>query len=80
MKVSPVDNMAAIISSAQAIKNIEAQMRGNEIKRQLERNHERMVDQQLSRRRNELALDQLYFERAIQQAKLIKGTNVDLYV
>jgi hypothetical protein len=80
MKISPVDNMAAIISSAQAIKNIQAQMLRHEIKQQLEKNYDRTVEQQLNRRHNELMLDQMYFERAIQQAKLIKGTNVDLYI
>lgn len=80
MKIGAVDHIASMISSAQAIRNIQAQMLRHEIKKQMEKNYDRNLELQLSRRRNELMLDQTYFERAVQRARLAKGTNVDLYI
>jgi hypothetical protein len=79
MKISPVDNTDAIIATAQALKSIERQQRANEVNRQLERNYEYMVDLRLSRRREELILDQLYFQRSIQKSRMIKGSYLDIY-
>ena len=80
MNVTAIDNTAAMIATAQAIRNLDAQIVRHAIERKIEQERGRVQEEVLSRRRSELLLDQAYFERAYTKAKLIKGTNVDLYI
>lgn len=80
MNVTAIDNTAAMIATAQAIRNLDAQIVRHAIERKIEQERSRVQEEVLSRRRSELLLDQAYFERAYTKAKLIKGTNVDLYI
>jgi len=80
MNVTAIDNTAAMIATAQALRNLDAQMFRHGVERRLAQEHSRIQEQQFSRRRQELLLDQAYFDKAYTKAKLIKGTNVDLYI
>lgn len=80
MNVTAIDNTAAMIATAQAIRNLDAQIVRHAIERKIEQERSRVQEEVLSRRRSELLLDQAYYERARTKAVLIKGTNVDLYI
>jgi hypothetical protein len=80
MRVAATDNTAAIIATAQALKNLEAAMMRHAIERKLVNDRNDAQELRFSRRREELLLDQLYFERADTKTKIVKGTNVDLYI
>lgn len=80
MNVTAIDNTAAMIATAQAIRNLDAQIVRHAIERKIEQERSRIQEEVLSRRRSELLLDQAYYERARTKAVLIKGTNVDLYI
>ena len=80
MNVTAIDNTAAMIATAQAIRNLDAQIVRHAIERKIEQERSRVQEEVLSRRRSELLLDQTYYERARTKAVLIKGTNVDLYI
>jgi len=80
MNVTAIDNTAAMIATAQAIRNLDAQIVRHAIERKIEQERSRVQEEVLNRRRSELLLDQTYYERARTKAVLIKGTNVDLYI
>jgi regulator of sirC expression with transglutaminase-like and TPR domain len=80
MNVTATDNVAAMMATAQALKNLDAMIVRHAVERKIAQDSSQMQEQRLNRRREELLLDQFYFERAYSKAKIIKGTNVDLYI
>jgi len=80
MTITPTDNVDALIRQAQSIRDTNARMfnyRSNLHKVQ-EKN--RIQEDNMNKNR-ELALqDKLYYEKAFDKSKMIKGTNVDLYI
>ena len=80
MNVTAVDNTAAMLATAQAIRNLNSLIFRHAVERKIFEEQSRVQEDRLNRRRTELLLDQAYFEKAYTKAKLIKGTNVDLYI
>jgi hypothetical protein len=80
MNVTAIDNTAAMLATAQAIRNLNSLIFRHAVERKVIEEHDRVQGEQLSRRRTELLLDQAYYERAWTKAVTIKGTNVDLYI
>ena len=65
MNVTATDNTAAMIATAQAIRNLNSLIFRHAVERKIFEEQSRV---------------QAYFEKAYTKAKLIKGTNVDLYI
>jgi hypothetical protein len=80
MKVGPADNAYHMMATAQALKNLQLQLTKNSIERKLVQDRNEAEKLLLSRRREALLLDEMYLERAYTKAKLLKGTDVDLYI
>jgi len=80
MKVAPVDNPYQMIATAQALKTLQLELTSNSIARKLNHDRREVEELRLSRRREELLLDEKYLEKAYTKAKTIKGTDVDLYI
>ena len=80
MNVTAIDNTAAMIATAQAIRQLDAEVVRHAIENKIAQERSRVQEQRLSHRRTELLLDQAYYERAWTKAVTIKGTNVDLYI
>ena len=80
MKVAPVDNTYHMMATAQALKRLEFELAKNTIESKTTYDRNEAEKLQLSRNREALLLDQRYLEKAYTKAKLIKGTDVDLYI
>ena len=80
MTITPTDNVDALIRQAQSIRDTNARMFNylSNLHKVQEKN--RIQEDNMNKNR-ELALqDKLYYEKAFDKSKMIKGTNVDLYI
>jgi hypothetical protein len=80
MTITPTDNVDALIRQAQSIKNNNARIFNywSNLHKEYEKNR---IQEDIVDKNRELALqDKLYYEKAFDKSKMIKGTNVDLYI
>lgn len=80
MTITPTDNVDALIRQAQSIKNNNARIFNywSNLHKVYEKNR---IQEDIVDKNRELALqDKLYYEKAFDKSKMIKGTNVDLYI
>lgn len=80
MTITPTDNVDALIRQSQSIKDNNARIFNywSNLHKVYEKN--RIQEENVNKNR-ELALqDKLYYEKAFDKSKMIKGTNVDLYI
>lgn len=80
MTITPTDNVDALIRQSQSIKDNNARIFNywSNLHKVYEKN--RSQEENVNKNR-ELALqDKLYYEKAFDKSKMIKGTNVDLYI
>ena len=80
MTITPTDNVDALIRQAQSIKNNNARIFNywSNLHKVYEKNR---IQENIVNKNRELALqDKLYYEKAFDKSKMIKGTNVDLYI
>jgi len=80
MTITPTDNVDALIRQAQSIKNNNARIFNywSNLHKEYEKNR---IQEDIVNKNRELALqDKLYYEKAFDKSKMIKGTNVDLYI
>jgi hypothetical protein len=80
MNVTPADNVDALIKQAQSIRDNNARIRyyWDNLHKVYEK--ERTRQERLDRNREMMLLDKLYYEKAYDKSKLVKGTNVDLFI
>jgi hypothetical protein len=80
MTITPTDNVDALIRQAQSIKDNNARIFNywSNLHKVYEKNR---IQENIVNKNRELALqDKLYYEKAFDKSKMIKGTNVDLYI
>lgn len=80
MKVTAHDNTQALLALAQALRNVEQRQHTQSIRDHLQRDENAQAELRLARQRQTILQDQLYLERALVNARQLKGTNVDLYI
>ncbi len=80
MTITPTDNVDALIRQAQSIKNNNARIFNywSNLHKVYEKNR---IQEDIVNKNREMSLqDKLYYEKAFDKSKMIKGTNVDLYI
>jgi len=80
MTITPTDNVDALIRQAQSIKNNNARIFNywSNLHKEYEKNR---IQEDIVNKNREMSLqDKLYYEKAFDKSKMIKGTNVDLYI
>ena len=80
MNVTPTDNVEFLIKQAQSIRNVDARIRQHGIDLHNLHEKERVTKERLEKNRELMMLDKQYYEKAYDKSKMIKGTNVDLYI
>ena len=80
MNISPTDNVEFLIKQAQSIREVDARIRQHGIDLHNLHEKERTRQQQLEKNREMMMLDKQYYEKAYDKSKMVKGTNVDLYI
>ena len=80
MNVTPNDNVEFLIKQAQYIKDIETRIRQHGIDLHNIHEKERTAKERLEKNRELMMLDKQYYEKAYDKSKMVKGTNVDLYI
>lgn len=80
MTITPTDNVDALIRQSQSIRDTNARI-FNYLSN-LHKVHEKnRIQEENVNKNRELALqDKFYYEKAFDKSKMIKGTNVDLYI
>jgi hypothetical protein len=80
MNVTPTDNVDALIKQAQYLKEIETRIRQHGAHLHNLHEKERTRQERLDRNKEMMMLDKQYYEKAYDKSKMVKGTNVDLYI
>jgi hypothetical protein len=80
MNVTPIDNVDFLIKQAQSIKDIETRILQHDINLHNIHEKERVTKERLEKNRELMMLDKQYYEKAYDKSKMVKGTNVDLYI
>jgi hypothetical protein len=75
MRVTPTDYVPGMVEHAEHIRALHKQ----ELDREIDRSA-RHAKERLTKRQHDLELDKVYFEKGLAKARLLKGTNVDVYV
>lgn len=80
MNVTPTDNVEFLIKQAQYLREIDARIRQRGIDLHNIHEKERVTKERLEKNRELMMLDKQYYEKAYDKSKMVKGTNVDLYI
>jgi hypothetical protein len=80
MNITPTDNVEFLIKQAQYLKGVEDRIRQHGIDLRNLHEKERTRQERLEKNREMMMLDKLYYEKAYDKSKMVKGTNVDLFI
>ncbi len=80
MNISPTDNVEFLIKQAQSVQENNVRIRRYWDDRHAVHERERTSQERLNRNREMMMLDKQYYEKAHDKSKMVKGTNVDLFI
>jgi len=80
MNVTPNDNVDFLIKQARSVQENNVRIRRYWDDRHAVHERERTNQERLENNREMMMLDKQYYEKAYDKSKLVKGTNVDLYI
>jgi hypothetical protein len=80
MNITPNDNVDALIRQAENLKNIQTRIHQHYINLHNLHESDRIRNERLNRNREMAELDKIYYDKAYDKSKLVKGTNVDVYI
>ena len=80
MNVTPNDNVEFLVKQARSVQENNVRIRRYWDDRHAVHERERTSQERLENNRELMMLDKQYYEKAYDKSKLVKGTNVDLYI
>lgn len=80
MNVTPNDNVDFLIKQARSVQENNVRIRRYWDDLHTVHERERTNQERLEKNRELMMLDKQYYEKAYDKSKLVKGTNVDLYI